>query len=154
MKFYILLLSIMIGFVSNLYSQSPDKYIKAPYSLKVIKHKKAKKRFREFRADGKFLMLKVILVNNDSIARNVDYSCFYLNSKNNISINVNSILSVIKQTEFEDLTLRNDRRRGFADQIIPIQPQNYINGWLIFEIPYNDEYELIFRGYKNLTSTL
>lgn len=118
------------------------------YQYKILKEKKLKNKFRDIRTTGVFRIYLVELKNTDKIPHKIDYSCFYLIDDNNINYDIHLDATLTKQGEFEDWHVRMDSDTfGFNTKVI--KPNHSILGWLVFEIPTEGEYQLIFRGYIN-----
>lgn len=126
--------------------QIGNHFVKAPYGYHVLKEPKSfKKRFRDIKTPGRFLVYKIELTNKDSIDHLVDYSCFCLTSGDGAEYNVHPEATVIKQTELEDIQVKDIDTHGFYNQTTKSNFKT--QGWLIFEVPDVGEYRLVFQGY-------
>ncbi len=122
-------------------------FIEAPYQCNVLKEKKSfKKRFRDIKTSGRFILFEIEFVNKDIVAHLVDYSCFCATDSNGNEYEVHPYATMVKQTEFEDINPFKDVDvYGFNNQTIK---SNFgTSGWLIFEVPAIGEYRIKFRGY-------
>lgn len=142
-----LLVFIAIPFVGISSPNIKHNFIEGPYQCNVLKEKKSfKKRFRDIKTSGRFLLFEIEFVNKDIIAHLVDYSCFCVTDNNGNEYDVHPYATMVKQTELEDINLLKDVDvYGFSNQTIK---SNFgTRGWLIFEVPAIGEYKIKFRGY-------
>lgn len=124
-----------------------ETFVEAPFRCTVLKEKRSfKKRFRDIRTEGRFVMYRVELTNGDSVSHRVDFSCFCVMDDRGTEYEVHPYASMIKQTELEDISLiRDTDDNGFSNRML--KPGFRTTGWLIFEVPGPKEYRMKFRGY-------
>lgn len=134
---------ILLLLSANVNAQTNDRLT---YNLTVVKKSKFKNSFRDIKTGRKFIIYKAELTNTDTVSHRIDYASFVLTDSNNNSYPAHQYASIIKQTEFQDLTPRMDvDSYGFNNKVI--HAKFSISGWLVFEVPSAQEYTLEFKGY-------
>ena len=102
-----LLIFIAIPFAGISSPNIKHNVIEAPYQCNFLKEKKSfKKRFRDIRTSGRFILFEIEFVNRDSVAHLVDYSCFCVIDNNGNEYEVHPYATMVKTLMFMDLVIK------------------------------------------------
>lgn len=119
-------------------------YVKAPYDF-TIKRKAYKKRYGDITTNGRFAIFKIVFTNKDSEEHFINYDCFFLTGPDGVKYEVHEEATIVRQTYFEDWRIKDVDVLGFNNKTI--KPNLQVSGFLIFEVPQKNDYQLHFRGY-------
>lgn len=121
-------------------------FVEAPYDCFVLKHYGYKSRFSDLRPSGLFSLYKVEFINRDRVEHRLDYGCFCLVDEEGYEYEVNTPVTIVRETRGEDWRIRDVDNSGFNSK--SLRPNFSLKGWLIFDVPKKEaDYHIKFRGY-------
>lgn len=119
--------------------------VQAPFRLTVLKQGKFAKRCFDRVTAGRYISYKIELQNLDKQPHTIDYGCFRLTDAAGNEYSADTYLSVMREQKWDDLKMRERSTSGLNQR--KVRPGFSQPGWIVFEVPGEGDYQLVFRGY-------